>query len=62
MKDLAKNDGFVSLDLESGGGYTLGGPDVTRVTLVTDSRNTVKEAFFSHSNVQVTCEGRLSLI
>ena len=62
MKDLTKSGGSFSLDLESGGGFTLGGPDVTRVTLVTDSSNTVKEAFFSHSNVQLTCEGKLSLI
>jgi len=61
MKDLAKSDGFVSLNLESGGGSTLGGPDVTRVTLVPEKGNRLKEAHFSHSNVEITCEGMIYL-
>jgi hypothetical protein len=60
--DLSNGDVTVSLGLESGGGCNLGGPDVTRVTLVQDKGNRVKEAHFSHSNVEVTCEGKLSLI
>ncbi|MFA5622163.1 MAG: hypothetical protein WC948_05640 [Thermovirgaceae bacterium] len=63
FKDKGSVDGDAahSFYLESGGGYDLGGPDVTRVTLVSGKNNRMEKAFFSHSNVEVTCEGRASL-
>ena len=61
VKGSSGENAALSLQLESGGGYDLGGPDVTRVTLVPGKGHRMEEAFFSHSNVEVTCEGRASL-
>jgi diaminopimelate epimerase len=47
---------FVTVKLESGGGPELGGPDTTEVFLRIDD-NKVKEVYFTHNNVEITCEG-----
>ncbi|GAB6281043.1 MAG: hypothetical protein STSR0007_11920 [Thermovirga sp.] len=51
-----------SLDIgfESGGGASLGGPDTTRVSLNV-GEDGINEVFFSHSNVEIVCEGTVYL-
>jgi len=54
-------DGRVGLDFESGGdGYSIGGPDLTHVTLEVESGR-VRSAEFSHDNVEIVAVGKLYL-
>lgn len=50
----------VTFDMESGGGVSLGGPDTSRVEMILKN-GAITKATFSHSNVEVTCEGHLYL-
>ena len=54
-------DGKIKLDFESGGdGYTIGGPDLTHVTIEVKSGR-VRNARFSHSQVEMIAIGELYL-
>lgn len=46
--------------MESGGDLSLGGPDISSVTMVIEKEK-IKKAFFSHSNVEITCGGSIWL-
>ncbi len=49
-------DGSYTLNIESGGGIELGGPDITALEIKVDS-GFVKSAVFSHSRVEITAVG-----
>ncbi len=49
-------DGSYTLNIESGGGIELGGPDITVLEIKVDS-GFVKSAVFSHSRVEITAVG-----
>lgn len=48
----------ITLRLESGGGPSLGGPDISVVKMIIQ-KGVAKRAVFSHSNVEITCEGNV---
>lgn len=48
--------GCLTLNIESGGGIELGGPDITSLEIRTGSEG-VKAASFSHSRVEITATG-----
>jgi len=50
------NSGKVVLRIECGGGKELGGPEVTELEMDLE-KDEVKEAFLSHSNVEITAVG-----
>lgn len=50
------NEGLLTLNLESGGGIELGGPDITALEIKIGSQE-VKSAVFSHSRVEITSIG-----
>ena len=52
----AGKNGWLTLNLESGGGIELGGPDFTTLELKIDS-GVVNSAVFSHSRVEITAVG-----
>ncbi len=47
----------ISLKIECGGGRELGGPDITELEMIVE-KGRVKEAAFSHSNVEITAAGK----
>ena len=49
-------DGRYTLNIESGGGIELGGPDITALEIKVDV-GSVKSAVFSHSRVEITSVG-----
>ncbi len=53
-------DGSYTLNIESGGGIELGGPDITALEIKVDS-GSVKSAVFSHSLVEITAVGEARL-
>ncbi len=52
--------GWVTLNIESGGGIELGGPDITTLEIKIGSES-VKAAAFSHSRVEITAVGEARL-
>ncbi len=56
----ADQNGIITLNIESGGGKELGGPEITALELKMDSGN-VNSAVFSHSRVEVTAVGQAIL-
>ena len=54
------NSDLMVLKLESGGGYELGGPDLTELEMIIQN-NKVSRALFSHSNVKITSVGEIWL-
>ena len=58
FKDLSPDQsGQLLLNIESGGGIELGGPEITALEMKID-RGFVKSAAFSHSRVEITLWGR----
>lgn len=57
LSDLkADSDGFLNLDIESGGGRELGGPEITSLEMkIVEGQ--VESASFSHSEVEITAVG-----
>jgi hypothetical protein len=53
-------DGRYTLNIESGGGIELGGPDITSLEIRAGSEG-VKAASFSHSRVEITAIGEARL-
>ncbi len=53
-------NGLVALNLESGGGIELGGPEITALEIKIDN-GTINAAAFSHSRVEVTSVGQAIL-
>ncbi len=49
-------NGWLTLQIESGGGIELGGPDLTTLEMKVEG-GMVKSAVFSHSNVEITSVG-----
>ncbi len=61
LKDLSPDqNGCLLLNIESGGGIELGGPEVTALEMKID-RGVVKTAAFSHSRVEITSVGQAIL-
>ncbi|MBW6463684.1 MAG: hypothetical protein SCJ94_04235 [Bacillota bacterium] len=57
LKDITVGEnGWLTLDIESGGGIELGGPDLTTLEMKIEN-NQVKSAVFSHSRVEITAVG-----
>ena len=56
----AKARGWFTLELETGGGIELGGPELTRLEMKI-SAGKVKSAVFSHSLVEITAVGQAHL-
>jgi len=54
------NNGSITLNIESGGGYELGGPEITALEMNVNSGE-VKAAAFSHSRVEITSVGQAFL-
>lgn len=52
----AGENGWLTLDIESGGGIELGGPDLTTLEMKIEN-NQAKSAVFSHSRVEITSFG-----
>jgi hypothetical protein len=50
------DEGWLTLNIESGGGFELGGPDITTLEIKIDPQE-VKSAVFSHSRVEITSVG-----
>lgn len=57
---IADDNGQVILNIESGGGDELGGPEITSLEMNIDSGE-VKSAAFSHSRVEITAVGQVFL-
>ncbi len=61
FKDLSSDQsGQLLLNIESGGGIELGGPEITAVEMKID-KGLVKSAAFSHSRVEITSVGQAIL-
>lgn len=61
LEDLKKEPGsWLTLELESGGGLELGGPELTRLEMKI-AADQVKSAVFSHSLVEITALGEVRL-
>lgn len=60
-RESLPGNGRVELDFESGGdGYSIGGPDLTRVTIEVESGR-IRSAGFTHDNVEIVAAGKLYL-
>ncbi len=57
---MADDNGWITLNIESGGGKELGGPEITVLEMNINSGQ-VKSAAFSHSRVEVTAVGQAIL-
>ena len=60
LEHLTEDNNRVALNIESGGGTELGGPDFTTLEIEIDSGR-VSSALFSHSRVEITAVGEARL-